>query len=68
VLEPRRDRLPVLFSRLFFLHRRHLAVPQLRDHVVPMLAVVDEGRDRLEGLEVQFFLVLLVAVAGVAIL
>jgi len=66
--EPFGDGLPLMLRRLRLFIGRHLPMPQLRDDVVPVVALLDQRRGRGERLEVQFALVLLVAVAGNAVL
>src|SRR4030095_1758282 len=62
------DGLSLMLRRLRLVVWRHLAAAQLHDDFVPSLAIVDQGFDRRECLEVQIFLVLLVAMAWKAVL
>ena len=66
--QPRRHRLTLLFRRLLFLERRHFAAAKLADDLVPLLAMRDEGRAGVKRLQVEIVLLLLVAVAGKAVL
>ena len=66
--EPRRDGLALLLGRLFLFERGHLAAAQLADDLVPLVAMFDERRARGERLKVEVVLLLLVPVAGEAVL
>ena len=66
--QPRGHGLTLLFGRLLLLERRHLAAPELADDLVPLITMFDERRGRLERLEVEVVLLLLLAVAGEAVL
>ena len=66
--QPRRHGLALLFGRLLFFERRHLAAPELAHDLVPLITMFDERRARLERLEVEVVLLLLLAVAGEAVL
>jgi hypothetical protein len=66
--QPRRHRLTLLFRRLLFFERWHFPSAKLANDLVPLLAMIDEGRARVERLQVEIVLLFLVAVAGKAVL
>ncbi len=66
--EPGRDGLTLFFGRLFLFERRHLPPPQFPDDLVPLIAMLDERRVRVERLQIEIVLVLLIAVTGEAVL
>ena len=61
-----RQQNPLIFSRLFFIFRRHLAVAQHLTDALPHPAVLEEIRIGTERLEVQLRLGPLIAVAAKA--
>ena len=66
--KPTGNRLTGMFGGLRLFLRRHLAPAELLDDLRPALVIVDERGGRLERLEVQAVLLLLVAVALDAVL